>query len=331
MESLLKSAEFPPSLWIPDYTSQKYPAKRGIIKVPEPLRNAYLKILTARGLLKNASALGDEKSDQGAIGGLDDESIEDHFATRFSGSISRMQLYALDPKGALPTTLDALIKVFSAGRIRLLDIPFGVGASSLSLLSIIAELRKENRLENRPISVHILGGEINAKALDISRDLLAELYPWWKEWNIDVTVESRVWDILDGDSTIDLLDNWMENEVYFDQFAVVGGNFSGFLGSFVAAGKEQRWMHKAAGQLRQIFTRAGKKRAEVFWVEPQTKKAQVFLLPHLCQEIGSATKRLIPAYSGLRLADSLARSCVRDNEEFSVRAAGIQFKPSNQP
>ncbi len=332
MEPLIKSNELPSSLWVPDYLSIEHPTRKGIIKLPERLRLAYQNALTKWGLVSKASAFDDDGVDEGAIGGIEEGAAEEHFATRFSGSVARMQLYALDPVEKFATTLDTLIETFSGGSVRILDIPFGVGASSISILSLISELRNEGRLEARPVSVNVVGGELDSKAIDISKGLFADLAPWWKEQNIDVRFEAQEWDVLSGDSTMDLLDRWNDDEEEFDRFALIGGNFSGFLAAEPPRGSSERKMHAASSQLRQLFVRAGKKKAQVYWVEPQTKRAKNHLLPYLHKEAAIATKRLAPYFTPHRFSESLAQSCTPTaGGKFVVRAAGIHLGPSATP
>ena len=328
MDPLIKINELPHSLWFPEYESGARPNRKGIVKLPEQLRAAYHASLKKCGLLEAAAAVDDDGEDEGAIGGIEEGAAEDHFATRFSGSVARMQLYALDPLNKFVTTLDSLIATFAAGKVSVLDVPFGVGASSVSIISMLAELRKEGVLEARPVVVDVLGGELDSKAISISKGLIADLSPWWKEQNIDTRFSAQEWDVLSGDSTMDLLDKWNEEASQCDRCALVGGNFSGFLAQEPPKGTSQRRMHAASSQIRQLFARAGKMKAQVYWVEPQTKKAKNHLLPHLHKEAASATKRLSPVFSDHRLSDSLAQTCVSGKTgDFIVRASGIHLAP----
>jgi hypothetical protein len=239
MERLIKVNELPHSLWFPEYVSNARPDRKGIVKLPEQLRVAYHSSLIKCGLLEAATALDDDGEDEGAIGGLEQGAAEEHFATRFSGSVARMQLYALDPLNNFATILDSLVATFSTGKVSILDIPFGVGASSVSIISVLAELRKEGVLEARPVVVDVLGGELDPKAISISKGLIAALSPWWKEQNIDTRFSAQEWDILSGDSTIDLMDKWNEEASERDRCALVGGNFSGFLAQEPPRGTSQ--------------------------------------------------------------------------------------------
>jgi hypothetical protein len=327
MEPLIKPEEFPSSLWLPDFTSARHITKKGALIIPEQLKSIYKAALAKLNLLDQATADEDDEK-AGVIGGMTVEQAEEHFAKRFSASLGRVQLYALDPNRKFSTTLDALVAVFSAETIHVLDIPVGAGASTLTLVSMIAELRSKRVLEARPVKVIVTGGDISPRSRQIAGDLFKEIMPWWAQQNIDVTFQTQHWDVLDSDSTTDLTDKWLEGDAKSGRYVLVGGNFSGFLGSPVVIGLKERWMHRANSQLKHIIARGAKRKLQVFWVEPQLKQARKHFLPYLSSEIASTTKRLSPCFAGAREDESMMKSCLADDDEFITRAAGVHFKPS---
>ena len=244
MEPLLKPDEIPSSLWLPNYVSPRHPVRKGALKIPEQLQIAYRDALAKLGLAEQATSETEEEG-AGAVGGISDKEAEDHFAKRFSASLGRVQLYALDPTRKFVTTLDALVEVFSAETVNVLDIPFGAGASSLAVISAIAELRSKKALEARPLKIIVTGGDISPRSLKIAQDLFRAIVPWWAEQNIDVILSAEEWDVLSNDSTTDLVDKWLAGDPRIGRHVLIGGNFSGFLGSPIVAGCEERWMHRA--------------------------------------------------------------------------------------
>ena len=324
MGSLLHPDQFPDSLWLPNFTSAAHPGKKGTLQVPIELQSAYIAALHEVGVHDQATSDSEEES--GIIGGVEDNEAEQHFAKRFSASLGRFQLFALDPNHKFSTTLDALIGAFAGGSVRILDVPFGAGASTLTLVSIIAELREKGQLERRPLEVHITGGDLSEKSLKIGHMLLSKIKPWWERQNIAAHFALSKWDVLDSDSTTDLTDQWLTGDPATDRYVFAGGNFSGFLGATVVEGGAERWMHRASSQLKHIITRGAKRHLHVFWVEPQIKQAKKHFLPFLSQEVIGTTKRLTPLFQGTREDDSMMGSCLVPDDVFVTRAAGIQFK-----
>lgn len=327
MDPLIKPSELPATLWIPDYVTPRHATWKGALIIPEKLQEAYREALVKLGLASKAESETTEDG-AGAVGGASDAEAADHFAKRFSASLGRVQLYALDPAKKFATSLDALIEVFSAETVNILDIPLGAGASSLAIISAISELRHKKALEARPLKVVVTGGDISPWSLKVAQDLFKALTQWWAEQNIDVTLTTMEWDVLSNESTIDLVDKWLEPDAKTGRYALVGGNFSGFLGSTVTEGKQERWMHRANGQLRQIIGRGAKRNLQLFWVEPKINQARNHFLPYLHTEIGAATKKIAPAFSGARESEGLMLSCIAKDDEFITRAAGIHYKPA---
>lgn len=142
----------PPSLW----------SKDGVLQLPPPLAAAYTAEIQQRGLTEKA---GKPPSKNGPTGGVTLDAVNDHFADRFVGSCGRIQLAVLDPKQELSHASDLLIKAFSGGSISILDAPCGAGAASISILTSIAELRKQGQLPALPLDVQIIGGDLSEPAM----------------------------------------------------------------------------------------------------------------------------------------------------------------------
>ena len=145
-ERLLDPKDIPQSLWDGDK----------LLLLPQPLKDAYHKTLKTRGLLEDAL---EAPSSEGDIGGKSKDKTAWHFARRFSGSCARVELAILDPKDELGDASDYFLRVFSGGRVSLLDIPCGSGAASATLLMVVAELRRLNIIPREPLEVFLTGGD----------------------------------------------------------------------------------------------------------------------------------------------------------------------------
>lgn len=157
------------------------------------------------------------------------------------------QLYALDPQQTVKTTRNALAALFSAGTVRLLDILLGAGAGAGSLISAVAQLRAEGQpvFPKLDLDVQVVGGDCNPHQIEIAIRMFEILRPWWLEQGVNVTLQAMARDVLNDESTGDLVDLWRSGLKGPIIPAVVGTNFSGFLGETVAAGNPRRWIDEA--------------------------------------------------------------------------------------
>jgi len=261
-DRLLKPKSLPDTLW---RTGQ------GLLCLPSSLCRAYMALLNDKGLLADATCDGD---DDGPVGGMTEEETRKHFAQRFAASSARVQLAALDPKADLKSASDLFVKAFSGGTIGLLDIPCGAGAASAALLGCVAELRKARVLPREPLNVFLVAGDISEHARGYARDLLASMRPDLEHEGIWVHDTYVPWDVLDPESTTNVLDRWLEHAHGCREYFVVMANFSGFL---QRGGK----LRAAQNQLDEVIRWAAQRRSSVAWIEPQTNEASLNFLPRL--------------------------------------------------
>ena len=215
MQRFLTTKDIPLTLW----TGEKH------LCLPRSLRDAYFKTLDEEGLLTRA--LGRSSSD--AIGGKSKKATDDHFVRKFSGSCSRVELAFLDPRNELGDSSDHFVRVFSGGRVSMLDIPCGCGAASLTLLTTVAELRRQHVLPRVPLEVFLTGGDFSCHARTYAGELFDKLQQTLRSQGIFLKLSLYPWDIYDDVSNTSLLSEWLKNHDCEKLFLLRAG-FSGVLG-----------------------------------------------------------------------------------------------------
>ena len=250
-ERFLRPSDIPQSLWDGENT----------LSIPSFLGSAYQATLEKVGLLEEAS----KAHFQGAIGGESNEKTNIHFAQNFSGSCSRVELAILDPKNELGGSSNGFIRAFSGGKVSMLDIPCGCCAASATVLSTVAELRRQQILPREPLEVFLTGGDFSSSARTYAGQILDEIERPLRSQGIFVKKSLYAWDINDEISNTGLLREWFKDQDCEKNFLLIAG-FSGVLGN---SGK----IKKVRGQLAEAIRWAGVRRATITWIEPQTKKA----------------------------------------------------------
>ena len=264
-ERLLDPKDIPQSLWYGDE----------LLLLPQPLKDAYHKTLKTRGLLEDAL---EAPSSEGDIGGKSKDKTAWHFAHRFSGSCARVELAILDPKNELGDASDYFLRLFSGGRVSLLDIPCGSGAASATLLMVVAELRRQKIIPSEPLEVFLTGGDKSDTARENACLIFNELRQSLYDQGIFVDVSFLPWDMLDPESTTKLLDKWLTRSPDSSKSFLFIANVSDFLGG---GGN----IRKAKERLGEVFRWAGMRKSTVAWVEPQTNKARNMLSLKAFKEI----------------------------------------------
>jgi len=325
---IFEVADIPPSLWDSAHEHGRDRLPRGKLRLPKRLEQAYQQVLQDLNLTAIASVIGDR--DSGPIGDQGQAGAHEHFAKRFSGSCGRIQLFALDPHQTFKTTRQTLATIFSGGKIRLLDIPLGAGAAAVELLSLVSQLRTEDEtvFPRIDLDVEIVGGELNPHAIDISKRFFALLQPWWLENGINASLESTVWNVLDDTSTDELVDLWKQRLGIGVVPAVVGANFSGFLGETTQPGGNRRWVDEAESCLRHIFASASRQKAATFWIEPAGKLANEKFLPKLRNQVFARFPNLNSGLPNEPTSQTLMHDPIVHQGEFVTRATGIHLQPT---
>ena len=137
---ILETSEIPTSLWDPE-TNLGEKTPKGMLSLPVRLSVAYREALEELDLMQQSQDLANRNN--GCIGGMSEQESRDHFASNFSSSCGRTELFYLDPHQTFKTTRDAVISLFSGGYVTILDIPSGAGSGTATLFSLIAQLREE--------------------------------------------------------------------------------------------------------------------------------------------------------------------------------------------
>ena len=252
----LTPQDIPLSLWDGD----------NLLSLPPPLRHAYCKILKMKGLLEEARNASSQRS-KGSIGGQSQEDTDQHFAHRFDGSCARVELAVLDPKNELNGASDYFVRTFSGGRVRLLDIPCGSGAASATLLTTVAELRRQNIIPREPLDVFLTGGDISDEARGNVELIFNELQQSLRDQGIFVKVSLHRWDIFNPVSTTDFLAKWLQDTPDCNKSFLLIANFSGLLGA-------DKNLKKAEERLGEVFRWVERRKFTVVWIEPPMKAAK---------------------------------------------------------
>lgn len=258
-ERLLKPAMIPKSLR----------CEEGILSFTDELAQAYRQQLVEMELLP--AALQAQVS--GGTGGQSAEVTIRHFIENFSGSCGRMKLAVLDPHERLDDASNLFISAFSGGKVALLDAPCGSGAATLTLLCLLATLRRESVLPRLPLEIHLICADISESGLRISDELLKKIRPSLERQAIFVHPVFREWDMHDRRSQAALNYAWSSIQGCSTRF-LIKANTSGFLTN---SGNFQ----KAKDQLEQLLLLAEVSKARAIWIEPMMSEEPKGLLLHL--------------------------------------------------
>lgn len=246
---LIRSEDIPKSLWsISD----------GCLNLPPDLVAAWEHLLDVGGLRAEAM----KAIEKDVIGGEGDEVTNQHLASKFTGSCARIQLAMLDPNEKIPDVANAFAKLFSGGRVLLTDVPSGSGAAALTILSTIAELRRQNKIPRIPLTVILVGGEISPLAREYSVKGLNAILEVLNAQAIWVEFEFISWDVLCKYSTVSLIKRITILGDTCSARALVLANFSGFLHSGT------NWK-KAAPQIESLFMHSQDSQSLAIWLEPK--------------------------------------------------------------
>lgn len=248
---LVLPSDIPQSLWY-----------AGCLLLPAGLAQAYKHVVVDCGL-QDVADLTD--TGDGPVGGLAKEDADKHFASRFGASVARVQLAVLDPKDELKNAADFFAAGFAGNKLAILDLPFGAGAGSLALLSILADLRRERVVPREPLDVLVMGGDISSHSLAYATQLFAAMRVEWEQQGIFVEARTITWDVTCPQSTTGLIDWWVRNGHAHSIKRLLFANFSGFL--------QQKKFRAAEPQLQNLFRFANVENAEAVWIEPQTNEA----------------------------------------------------------
>ena len=253
-ERLVGSKDIPEVLW----QSQKK-----VMRLPSSLAKVWKDLLEYAGAMEIVQR---PRPSAGPIGGVDKKATNEHLAWGFQGSAARVQLAMLDPHSDMPHISDAFAKIFSGGKVALADLPCGSGAASLTILSVVAELRCKGVLPRNRLDVVIVGAEISKYARDYATVGLAYMASYLEEQSIYIDTQVVNWNVCDSLTNTDFIRDFTIRSQACGARMLMLANFSGFLqnsGNF----------KKAEPQINELFRYNRDSNSSVIWIEPQTNKA----------------------------------------------------------
>ena len=208
-------------------------------------------------------------AEHGIHGGSTKDETEMHFAHRFPNSSSRVEAAILDPKSDLGTIPVELQATFSSGKVKLLDVPCGCGAATISVLTTLHALRRARLQPALPLDVEIFAADISTHALQIFDQLMEELHPIIERSGIRVNWTTRRWDAAKIPQTSKLCDDWLTGIVIEAEHVVIISNISGV--------KEKGFEKLFEGSIDHIAARISNCTSTLLWVEPGPTSGYEFL------------------------------------------------------
>lgn len=249
MSRLVSIEMIPETLWN---------SEESFLILPPTLVASWKNLLKKNGLKEKAL----EVALEGVEGGMSKEATDNHLAWRFTGSSARVMLPILDPNDELDRISDVFIRVFSGNKVFLADLPCGSGAASLSILTVLYELRKHNRVPREPLHVVIIGGEISEYARQYANEALFHVLSELESQAITVEFEIKDWDVCDKILNTDLIKQLTIKSQDCATKLLLLSNFSGFLE------REGKWKD-AKAQLDELFRHSRDEDSIALWIEPQ--------------------------------------------------------------
>ena len=143
----------------------------------------------------------------------------------------------------------------------LADLPCGSGAASLSILTVLYELRKQQRIPREPLHIVIVGGEISKYAQEYANEALSRLVVELETQAITVEFEIMDWDVCDKISNTDLIKHLNIKSQDCAIKLLLLSNFSGFLE------REKKWKD-AQEQFDELFRYSRDENSFALWIEP---------------------------------------------------------------
>jgi hypothetical protein len=235
-----------------------------VLHLPPQLIASWEMLLDKNGLREKAM----ECAPKGFEGGMSKKDTDNHLAWRFTGSSARVMLTMIDPKQDLSEISDAFARIFSGNKVFLADLPCGSGAVSMSILSVLCELRKQSRLPRMPLEVVIIGGEISKHAQNYANEALEFLKTELDAQAITIEFDVIDWDVCDSFSNSDLVRRLTLASQNCAAKLLMLANFSGFLQ------REGKWK-EAQKQFEELFRHSREENSVAIWIEPQRNDVMV--------------------------------------------------------
>jgi hypothetical protein len=208
---------------------------------------------------------------RGDIGGVSERETYDHFAYRFPASAVRTEFLMLDPKDCFHAVSQSLLNSFSDGRISILDVPCGAGASILGFLDLLAYLRSKQILCRLPVDLKITAGDYSQYARDLYDRMLTRAKPRLEQQGIRIEWQCVEWNAEMQSTTAALVDKWFQQGSDSEEWIVLVAAFSGeaMKDSNIAEAFAKNFEHIAA----RLYDRYG----FLLWIEPCSNDAESWL------------------------------------------------------
>lgn len=248
MERLILKEQIPDSLWND---------KDKIMYLPPQLISSWEMLLDKYGLREKSM----QSAPDGFEGGMSKEDTDNHLAWRFTGSSARVMLSMLDTNQELDKISNAFACTFSGNKVFLADLPCGSGAVSMTILSVLCELRKQGRIPRMPLHIVIVGGEISKYAQNYAKDALEFLITELEAQAITIEFEVIDWDVCDRFSNTDLIKCLTLKSQDCAAKLLILANLSGFLQ------RDGKWK-KAEKQFDELFRHNRERNSIALWIEP---------------------------------------------------------------
>jgi hypothetical protein len=292
-----------------------------ILHLPPQLISSWTQLLDKYGLREKAM----QRAPEGFQGGMSKEDTDNHLAWRFTGSSARVMLPMLDPLGNLNEIANAFARTFSGNRVFLADLPCGSGAASMSILSVLCELRKQRCMPRMPLEVVIMGGEISKYAQIYAKEALGSLVKDLEEQAITIEFEAMDWDVCDPFSNTDLTKHMTLRSQNCATKLLVLANFSGFLQ------RNSKWK-EANRQFEELFRHSREENSIAIWIEPNRNDvtSQGGFIPRLIQWFKRKFAALLLEKEGNENQNSYAQSVVKvkhplNDGTFRTTLVVVQF------
>lgn len=241
-----------------------------VMYLPQRLIASWETLLDSYDLREKAVTI----APKGFAGGRGEEDTKNHFAWRFTGSCARVILTMLDFNEDLGEISDAFAQAFSGNKVFLADLPCGSGAATVSILSILAELRRQNLVPRMPLEITIVGGELSQHAINIAKEMVGSLIEELEAQAITIEFEALEWDVCDRISNTDLIKQITLKAQNCAAKLLILANFSDFLE------KESKWQD-AKEQFDELFRYSRDKNSIALWIEPRKNNVVKGFIPRV--------------------------------------------------
>lgn len=234
-----------------------------VLHLPPSLVSAYRTTLAAHGL----DPLRKQRNPESPpVGGPSQEATNIHFSQAFDGSSARAALAITNPKNGWTRAANAFIESLSGNAVCLVDAPCGAGATSLTFLTSVAELRAQGVLPRLPLDVVLIGAELSAPARTYAAEMYFKLEPFLRQQAVFFRFDLMHWDVLDAVANRDVIRAAVRAFAVPCKRLLLVANFSDFL-------ERNRKRKEAMPQLDALFLQLSGKDAIAVWIEPNTNLA----------------------------------------------------------